>query len=95
MNEHLRAHADRLTRELTAFRSFEQLLTARGNYRPTLMCNSADRSGTDGCRTTYLADLYDAEQEHRGDERRAYRGCVWERAAGERVHGRQMVAVSA
>lgn len=69
--------ADKLTRELTAFRSFDEMLTAPGNYRPTLMCHPDDFSSRDGCRLMYLADLYDAAQRERGDPRRAYRGCMW------------------
>jgi hypothetical protein len=79
VNAQMLAHADRLTRELTAFESFEAMLSAKGNYRPTLMCHPDDASGRDGCRHSYLADLYDQAQQERGDPRRAYRGCAWSR----------------
>lgn len=60
------AESDRLTRSLTAFDSFAELLNAAGNYRPTIFERDADHRR--------LADLYDAAQAERGDSRRAYRG---------------------
>ena len=56
--------AESLTRSLTAFSSFEEMLTAP-NYTPSLNCTDPDRAR--------LADLYDQEQERRGDDRRAFR----------------------
>lgn len=63
--------ADELTRKLSAFDSFEDLLrgshdgTVTG-YRPSLTRRNADNRE--------LADLYDQAQQMRGDKRRAYRG---------------------
>ena len=58
------ARADRLTLENSAFGNFEALLDAKGDYRPTL---SRARVPT---RT--LAQLYNAAQAARGDDRRAF-----------------------
>lgn len=58
------AHADKLTRENTAFGNFEALLDAKGSYRPTL------RRNVPAMRV--LANLYDAAQQARGDDRRAF-----------------------
>lgn len=58
---------DRITREQTAFRDFEDLMTARGNYRPTIELSNWDR--------VVLAHHYDAEQIRRGSELRAYTYC--------------------
>ena len=49
----------------TAFSSMEALLNAGGRYRPSLCVSDPDM--------LRLADAYDAEQERRGDSRRAYR----------------------
>lgn len=57
--------ARELTHSLTAFNSFEDLLEAKGNYRPSMDMRYAA--------AVELADLYDAAQEARGDNRRAYR----------------------
>ena len=54
-----------LTRKLTAFCTFEELLDRGGHYVPTFDCTNPD--------CTRLADLYDQEQERRGDDRRAFR----------------------
>jgi hypothetical protein len=59
---------DKLTRELTGFDTFAQMLNAGGDYRPTILPQPDDR------RYEMLADAYDGEQEYRGDPRRAYRG---------------------
>lgn len=66
MIEHARAteRADRLTRENSAFRNFEDLLQAGGDYRPSLSRATPD------CRE--LGALYDAAQIARGDDRRAF-----------------------
>ena len=58
---------DALTRELTAFDSFDALVNAAGNYRPTILPRH-------GMRYVDLADAYDAFQADRGDPRRAWRG---------------------
>lgn len=64
------ADADQLTCEFTAFRSFEELITADGGYWPKLPCRCND---PDPRRAHRLANLYDQEQTARGDARRATR----------------------
>ena len=56
---------DSLTRELSAFRTFQDLLDAP-NYRPTILQRTLKH--------VRLADAYDRAQAARGDARRAYRG---------------------
>ena len=56
--------ANLLTWQNTAFSTFEQLLNAEGNYRPSL--SRAEPA------TRQLGALYDAAQQARGDERRAF-----------------------
>ena len=63
--EHEFAWLDIIVRNHTAFGSFEQLLNAAGNYRPTLDMGHADRVA--------LADAYDHQQSLRGDARRVER----------------------
>ena len=63
--------ANELTRKLTAFEFFEDLLRGSHNgdittYRPSFMKRNAE--------FIELADLYDRAQEARGDARRASRG---------------------
>lgn len=58
---------DRITREQTAFRDFEDLMTARGNYRPTIELSNWER--------VVLASHYDQQQAERGSELRAYTYC--------------------
>ena len=65
MHAALIARADQLTIDNSAFRSFEELLTAKGEYTPSLNRGRVD------ART--LADLYDDAQRARGDGRRAHR----------------------
>jgi len=60
------SEADQLTRELTAFACFGELLHAKGGYRPSIAV-SQDKN------RMQLADLYDEAQEKRGDPRRANR----------------------
>lgn len=55
--------ADALTKEHTAFGSFEELITASGNYRPVLQGNSPEQAE--------LASMYNVAQQERGDPRRA------------------------
>lgn len=61
-----------VTRELTCFASFADLLNAPGNYRPSIYLSNGEfarnRTKVD------LALAYDDAQEARGDERRAFRG---------------------
>ena len=57
---------DTLTRELTAFNTFAEMVDSAPQYRPTIMPRDM--------RHVDLADAYDAYQAARGDERRAYRG---------------------
>ena len=69
-------YLNRITQELTCFASFDELLNAAGNYRPSIylskggvVCNAAiNRAKID------LALAYDDAQAARGDERRAFRG---------------------
>ena len=56
---------DELLAAETCFRNFDALLTARGNYRPTLDISIPAR--------LELADAYDAAMIERGDLRRAFR----------------------
>lgn len=57
---------DEITRKLSSFVTFEELLGAAGGYRPTIHPDSPDK--------VRLADAYDAAQAERGDPRRAFRG---------------------
>lgn len=65
-----RPDLDALTRELTAFESFEDMATDRGrpesDYRPSL---PGDRIAA----YCVLADAYDAYQAGHGSHKRAYR----------------------
>jgi len=68
---------DNLTLDLTAWSSFDAMLNAAGDYRPTLHVRPYNRSHDEirrAARTEVLADAYDAAQAARGDHRRAYRG---------------------
>ena len=56
--------ANLLTWQCTAFSTFEQLLNAKGDYRPSLTRATPD--------TRTLGALYDAAQQARGDSRRAF-----------------------
>lgn len=56
---------DGLVIECSAFESFDDLLSAKGSYRPSLDVSCFNRG--------VLADCYDAMMEEFGDERRAYR----------------------
>lgn len=62
--EQLAKQANLLTWQNTAFSTFEQLINAKGNYRPSLTRAEQD--------TRMLGALYDAAQIARGDDRRAY-----------------------
>ena len=67
---------DKLTKKITAFDSFQDLLDAKGGYYPSLRCSPIHGRRIDSthlnCRN--LADAYDKAQAERGDGRRAYRG---------------------
>jgi hypothetical protein len=56
---------DDLTQRLTAFESFDALLTAEGAYHPSLKVSDTD--------CFLLATAYDEAQAARGDNRRAFR----------------------
>ena len=56
---------DRITRENSGFASFDELLHAKGSYRPSLDVRVPELE--------WLADLYDGVMEQAGDPRRAYR----------------------
>jgi hypothetical protein len=67
----MNARAEELTKKLTAFNTFEDMLRGSNDgtttsYRPSLTKRNAE--------TRELADLYDMAQEDRNDNRRAYRG---------------------
>lgn len=64
---------DALTRRLTAFDCFHDLLHAQGGYRPSLRCISGCPAGKNIPELTRLADAYDQAQAQRGDPRRAFR----------------------
>jgi len=63
---------DDLVRKYTAFESMDALLNAPGGYFPSLHTQSA-KSFRERGELGRLADAYDAHQEARGDERRAFR----------------------
>jgi len=60
---------DWLTTQLTASRTFQELLDAPGVYRPTLLT-----SGRGGWKYEILAEAFDAAQRERGNPKRAHRG---------------------
>jgi hypothetical protein len=66
----MNARAEELTKKLTAFNTFEDMLRGSHDgtttsYRPSLTKRNAE--------ARELADLYDMAQEDRDDSRRAYR----------------------
>lgn len=61
------ASIDALVRYHTAFSSMDDMMTAGGNYRPSLNTSAGDIA------LVRIADEYDARQAARGDSRRAYR----------------------
>jgi hypothetical protein len=67
-NENREAILDWLTRDLTAFDSFEQMLSETApSYRPSIRLTNA--------KSRCLVAAYDAVQAARGDPRRAYTYC--------------------
>ncbi|MGE3549765.1 MAG: hypothetical protein AB7I29_07705 [Geobacter sp.] len=56
---------DRICKHYTAFGSFNELVFAKGDYRPSLDCTSPDLLA--------LANAYDKAQQLHGDARRAFR----------------------
>lgn len=78
-----KSRADELARRHTAFPNFNALINAPGNYRPSILTQSAAAcllpcgSRITACRRRQelreLADIYDTAQQARGDNRRAYR----------------------
>lgn len=78
-----RHDADQLTRRHTAFDSFEALINAGGNYRPSILSESATAcilpcgewitARRRRRELRELADIYDNAQQSRGDSRRAFR----------------------
>lgn len=65
MDNTTRGRLDTICIKQTAFKSFEELINAGGNYRPSLEVTDFDRY--------FLAECYDAWQEGAGDDRRAFR----------------------
>jgi hypothetical protein len=64
--EHL---LNELTRRHTAFKSFRDLVEAKGGYRPTLLISIHNNT-----QLSVLAFAYDQTQIYRGDSRRVNRG---------------------
>lgn len=64
--------ADVLTARHTAFKSFDEMLLAGGNYRPSFYLRGKTAAAQKEIRD--LADEYDGAQEARKDPRRAFRG---------------------
>lgn len=64
------SYFDEVTAKHSAFKTFLELLDAKGNYRPSIKL--AGRMPYDRGELEFLAQLYDKAQELRGDERRAY-----------------------
>lgn len=62
---------DELTQKHTAFENFDALLNAKGGYRPSIRTEST--KGREQFDLFTLAQIYDLEQELRGDDRRAFR----------------------
>ena len=68
----IQLHEEVLTRRLTAFAAFADLLNAAGGYRPSIY--TSGRNAAENSEHGALARIYDAVQERRGDPRRAFRG---------------------
>jgi hypothetical protein len=66
MKSTLNTWLDETTQKQTAFKSFEEMLDAEGDYFPTLRSESIED-------LKILADHYDRAQKARGDHRRALR----------------------
>ena len=64
------AYLNEITRQLTTFASFADLVSAGNNYRPSIHFAKGDIANRAKCD---LANAYDDAQQMRGDERRAYR----------------------
>tara|TARA_R110000782_G_C14498082_1_gene378228 strand:+ start:214 stop:444 length:231 start_codon:yes stop_codon:yes gene_type:complete len=66
-----------IVKNATAFKDFDELVNAGGEYRPSFMLSrpagKAKYCIEQRAELEKLADLYDHYQEIRGDERRAYR----------------------
>jgi hypothetical protein len=65
-------HLDALTLCHTAFRTFQDLLDAKGAYTPSLRTGSTNNA-EHRRELTEIADAYDSAQAARGDPRRAVR----------------------
>jgi hypothetical protein len=65
-------HLDALTLCHTAFRTFQDLLDAKGGYTPSLRTGSTNNA-EHRRELAEIADAYDAAQQRRGDARRACR----------------------
>jgi len=72
-SRHIRYPLEQLIRLHSAFDSMDELVEETDpNYRPSLATNSG-RDFTERAELTLIADIYDARQKSRNDERRAYR----------------------
>lgn len=61
----LQRMANHVTAHHSAFDTFQEMLEAKGSYRPSMDMRDPE--------IAWLADYYDAAQSERGDDRRAYR----------------------
>lgn len=73
MSYRLRRQLDRLTRRLTAFTSFQDMLDAHPGYTPSIYPYHHYRTRRK-LQYRCLARQYDLAQERRGDSRRCYQG---------------------
>lgn len=65
---------DQLTKEISAFDSFQDLIDAKGCYYPSLRCKPCKNIPSNyTAKCQELANAYDKAQAERGDHRRAYR----------------------
>jgi len=67
---------DEAVREISCFRTFNDLVTAAGNYRPSLNTVSRSKKAVDinsAAVCLEIATAYDLYMELMGDERRAFR----------------------
>lgn len=77
MSYRLRTLLDRITRRVSAFDSFQELLDAHPDYTPSIYPYPSARLSV-RLRYIALANQYDIAQAARNDPRRAYTGSdVW------------------
>ena len=66
------AYLNEITTKISAFKSFDELLNAGGNYRPSIYLKKGDHKNNRA--KMDLVNAYDDAQQQRGDSRRAFRG---------------------